>query len=159
MVWYLMLCYPNTSVVIFIIMYYFTSKHHHFSKLLGISCTLNCRHIYWRNAFPLYGHDYDLVLAAIEKMEENLPGFFYAGKSTSAEMHILFVKWRLIIIRPLFIFCCKNITACCCFKYFIGLPAYWLYLPEFSEQKNLHLVVSALLSWCNNNEFFKISVT
>ncbi|THU53367.1 hypothetical protein C4D60_Mb10t13650 [Musa balbisiana] len=37
------------------------------------------KHIYWRNAFPLYGHDYDLVLAAIEKMEENLPGFFYAG--------------------------------------------------------------------------------
>ncbi|CAL9198964.1 unnamed protein product [Musa hybrid cultivar] len=37
------------------------------------------KHIYWRNAFPLYGHDYDLVLEAIEKMEENLPGFFYAG--------------------------------------------------------------------------------
>jgi hypothetical protein len=38
------------------------------------------RHIYWRNAFPLYGRDYSSVLEAIEKMEKNLPGFFYAGK-------------------------------------------------------------------------------
>ncbi|KAJ0973062.1 hypothetical protein J5N97_021021 [Dioscorea zingiberensis] len=37
------------------------------------------KHIYWRNAFPLYGHDYDLVLESISKMEQNLPGFFYAG--------------------------------------------------------------------------------
>ncbi|XP_073007889.1 protoporphyrinogen oxidase, mitochondrial isoform X2 [Typha latifolia] len=37
------------------------------------------KHVYWKNAFPLYGHDYDLVLKAIEKMEKNLPGFFYAG--------------------------------------------------------------------------------
>jgi hypothetical protein len=38
------------------------------------------RHIYWRNAFPLYDRDYNSVLEAIEKMEHNLPGFFYAGK-------------------------------------------------------------------------------
>ncbi|XP_066383196.1 protoporphyrinogen oxidase, mitochondrial-like isoform X1 [Miscanthus floridulus] len=41
----------------------------------------NCRHIYWGNAFPLYGHDYNSVLEAIEKMEKNLPGFFYAGNN------------------------------------------------------------------------------
>lgn len=49
-------------------------------KLLGIEGQPTfIRHIYWRNAFPLYGHDYNLVLEAIEKMEQNLPGFFYAG--------------------------------------------------------------------------------
>ncbi|XP_074564525.1 protoporphyrinogen oxidase 2 [Curcuma longa] len=37
------------------------------------------KHIYWRNAFPLYDLDYDLVIGAIEKMEANLPGLFYAG--------------------------------------------------------------------------------
>ncbi|GLT33119.1 hypothetical protein SLA2020_077320 [Shorea laevis] len=36
-------------------------------------------HFYWSKAFPLYGHNYDLVLEAIDKMEKNLPGFFYAG--------------------------------------------------------------------------------
>lgn len=36
-------------------------------------------HFYWSKAFPLYGHNYDSVLEAIEKMEVNLPGFFYAG--------------------------------------------------------------------------------
>ncbi|KAK9272025.1 hypothetical protein L1049_002394 [Liquidambar formosana] len=36
-------------------------------------------HFYWSKAFPLYGHNYDSVLEAIEKMEKNLPGFFYAG--------------------------------------------------------------------------------
>ncbi|XP_057491094.1 protoporphyrinogen oxidase, mitochondrial isoform X1 [Actinidia eriantha] len=36
-------------------------------------------HFYWSKAFPLYGHNYDAVLQAIEKMEQNLPGFFYAG--------------------------------------------------------------------------------
>ncbi|KAJ4729428.1 Protoporphyrinogen oxidase [Melia azedarach] len=36
-------------------------------------------HFFWSKAFPLYGRDYDSVLAAIEKMEKNLPGFFYAG--------------------------------------------------------------------------------
>ena len=42
------------------------------------------RHIYWGNAFPSYGHDYNSVLEAIEKMEKNLPGFFYAGKPLNA---------------------------------------------------------------------------
>ncbi|XP_028051227.1 protoporphyrinogen oxidase, mitochondrial isoform X2 [Camellia sinensis] len=36
-------------------------------------------HFFWSKAFPLYGHNYDAVLQAIEKMEVNLPGFFYAG--------------------------------------------------------------------------------
>ncbi|KAH9792058.1 protoporphyrinogen oxidase 2 [Citrus sinensis] len=36
-------------------------------------------HFFWSKAFPLYGRDYDSVLEAIEKMETNLPGFFYAG--------------------------------------------------------------------------------
>ncbi|KAF3435205.1 hypothetical protein FNV43_RR22292 [Rhamnella rubrinervis] len=36
-------------------------------------------HFYWKKAFPLYGHNYDSVVEAIEKMEKNLPGFFYAG--------------------------------------------------------------------------------
>ncbi|XP_048494621.1 protoporphyrinogen oxidase 2 isoform X1 [Beta vulgaris subsp. vulgaris] len=36
-------------------------------------------HFYWNNAFPLYGHNYDSVLRAIEKMERDLPGLFYAG--------------------------------------------------------------------------------
>ncbi|XP_008783797.2 protoporphyrinogen oxidase, mitochondrial isoform X3 [Phoenix dactylifera] len=49
-------------------------------KLLGVEGQPTfVKHIYWRNAFPLYGHDYNLVLEAIEKMEQNLPGFFYAG--------------------------------------------------------------------------------
>ncbi|KAJ6302190.1 hypothetical protein OIU77_016306 [Salix suchowensis] len=36
-------------------------------------------HYYWSKAFPLYGKNYGLVLEAIERMEKNLPGFFYAG--------------------------------------------------------------------------------
>ncbi|KAF2316454.1 hypothetical protein GH714_041795 [Hevea brasiliensis] len=36
-------------------------------------------HFYWSKAFPLYGRNYGSVLEAIEKMEKNLPGFFYAG--------------------------------------------------------------------------------
>lgn len=36
-------------------------------------------HYYWSKAFPLYGHNYDSVIEAIEKMEKNLPGLFYAG--------------------------------------------------------------------------------
>ncbi|CAK7328278.1 unnamed protein product [Dovyalis caffra] len=36
-------------------------------------------HYYWSKPFPTYGRNYDLVLEAIEKMEKNLPGFFYAG--------------------------------------------------------------------------------
>ncbi|NP_001413364.1 protoporphyrinogen oxidase 2 [Spinacia oleracea] len=36
-------------------------------------------HFYWSKAFPLYGRNYDSVLRAIEKMERDLPGLFYAG--------------------------------------------------------------------------------
>ncbi|XP_038884133.1 protoporphyrinogen oxidase 2 isoform X2 [Benincasa hispida] len=36
-------------------------------------------HFYWSKAFPLYGRNYDSVVKAIETMEKNLPGFFYAG--------------------------------------------------------------------------------
>lgn len=39
------------------------------------------RHFYWSKAFPLYGHNYDSVLRAIDKMEQDLPGFFYAGNN------------------------------------------------------------------------------
>lgn len=49
-------------------------------KLLGAEGQpTTVKHIYWKDAFPLYGRDYDLVLEAIDKMEQNLPGFFYAG--------------------------------------------------------------------------------
>lgn len=37
-------------------------------------------HFYWRKGFPLYGHNYGSVLEAIDRMEKDLPGFFYAGK-------------------------------------------------------------------------------
>ncbi|TVU15472.1 hypothetical protein EJB05_38994, partial [Eragrostis curvula] len=54
-------------------------------KLLGVEGQPTfVKHIYWRNAFPLYGRDYNSVLEAIEKMEKNLPGFFYAGKPLKA---------------------------------------------------------------------------
>ncbi|GMI86869.1 MATERNAL EFFECT EMBRYO ARREST 61 [Hibiscus trionum] len=36
-------------------------------------------HFYWSKAFPIYGRNYASVLEAIEKMERDLPGFFYAG--------------------------------------------------------------------------------
>ncbi|KAK8302521.1 hypothetical protein V6Z11_D04G091600 [Gossypium hirsutum] len=36
-------------------------------------------HFYWSKAFPLYGRNYASVLEGIEKMERDLPGFFYAG--------------------------------------------------------------------------------
>ncbi|XP_030953633.1 protoporphyrinogen oxidase, mitochondrial isoform X2 [Quercus lobata] len=36
-------------------------------------------HFYWSKAFPLYGRNYGSVLEAIETIEKNLPGFFYAG--------------------------------------------------------------------------------
>ncbi|PUZ47759.1 hypothetical protein GQ55_7G192000 [Panicum hallii var. hallii] len=51
-------------------------------KLLGVEGQPTfVKHIYWRNAFPLYDRDYNSVLEAIEKMEHNLPGFFYAGNN------------------------------------------------------------------------------
>lgn len=46
---------------------------------LMLGTVFNCSHFYWSKAFPLYGHNYDSVLEAIDKMEKNLPGFFYAG--------------------------------------------------------------------------------
>ncbi|PKA57754.1 Protoporphyrinogen oxidase, mitochondrial [Apostasia shenzhenica] len=49
-------------------------------KLLGVEGQpAFVRHVYWKNAFPLYSCDYNFVLEALEKMEKNLPGFFYAG--------------------------------------------------------------------------------
>ncbi|XP_047178396.1 protoporphyrinogen oxidase 2 isoform X1 [Vigna umbellata] len=36
-------------------------------------------HIYWNKGFPLYGRNYGSVLEAIDKMEKDLPGFFFAG--------------------------------------------------------------------------------
>ncbi|XP_058736696.1 protoporphyrinogen oxidase 2-like isoform X2 [Vicia villosa] len=36
-------------------------------------------HFYWSKGFPLYGRNYGSVLEAIDKMEKDLPGFFYAG--------------------------------------------------------------------------------
>ncbi|KAJ7974776.1 Protoporphyrinogen oxidase [Quillaja saponaria] len=49
-------------------------------KLLGAEGEPSfVNHFHWSKAFPLYGHNYGSVLEAIEKMERNLPGFFYAG--------------------------------------------------------------------------------
>uniref|UniRef100_A0A0A9DGT8 Protoporphyrinogen oxidase n=1 Tax=Arundo donax TaxID=35708 RepID=A0A0A9DGT8_ARUDO len=51
-------------------------------KLLGVEGQPTfVKHIYWRNAFPLYGRDYNSVLEAIERIEKDLPGFFYAGNN------------------------------------------------------------------------------
>ncbi|WCJ27491.1 Protoporphyrinogen oxidase 2 [Euphorbia peplus] len=36
-------------------------------------------HFFWSKAFPLYGRNYNSVIEAIDEMERNLPGFFYAG--------------------------------------------------------------------------------
>ncbi|VFQ97530.1 unnamed protein product [Cuscuta campestris] len=36
-------------------------------------------HVFWSKAFPLYDHNYGSVLEAVDRMEKNLPGFFYAG--------------------------------------------------------------------------------
>ncbi|CAN6449120.1 unnamed protein product [Victoria cruziana] len=50
------------------------------NKLLGVEGQpTSIRHVYWKDAFPVYGHDYDRVIEAIQKMEAGLPGFFYAG--------------------------------------------------------------------------------
>lgn len=43
-------------------------------------CSSNCRHVYWANAFPLYNREYDSVLEAIDTLEQELPGFYYAGE-------------------------------------------------------------------------------
>lgn len=36
-------------------------------------------HVFWSKAFPLYDCNYGSVLEAVDRMEKNLPGFFYAG--------------------------------------------------------------------------------
>ncbi|KAG4927240.1 hypothetical protein JHK84_052896 [Glycine max] len=36
-------------------------------------------HFYWSKGFPLYGRNYGSVLQAIDKIEKDLPGFFFAG--------------------------------------------------------------------------------
>ncbi|KAI5651115.1 hypothetical protein M9H77_37120 [Catharanthus roseus] len=38
-------------------------------------------HFYWSKAFPLYGLNYQSVTEAINKLEKDLPGFFYAGNN------------------------------------------------------------------------------
>lgn len=37
------------------------------------------RHVFWSRAFPQYGPGYDGVLNALKKLEDDLPGFYYAG--------------------------------------------------------------------------------
>ncbi|CAD5331651.1 unnamed protein product [Arabidopsis thaliana] len=49
-------------------------------RLLGVEGEpVSVNHYYWRKAFPLYDSSYDSVMEAIDKMENDLPGFFYAG--------------------------------------------------------------------------------
>lgn len=48
-----------------------------------------CSHFYWSKAFPLFGHNYDSVLEAIDKMEKDLPGFFYAGNCKNIKFFFL----------------------------------------------------------------------
>lgn len=40
---------------------------------------LDGSHFYWSKGFPLYGRNYGSVLQAIDKIEKDLPGFFFAG--------------------------------------------------------------------------------
>ena len=37
------------------------------------------RNVCWQKAFPEYGASYGFVLKAIEKVERDLPGLYYAG--------------------------------------------------------------------------------
>lgn len=49
-------------------------------QLLGAEGEPNfVHHCFWNKAFPLYGKNYDSVLSAINKMEQDLPALFYAG--------------------------------------------------------------------------------
>uniref|UniRef100_A0A1J3J5Y6 Protoporphyrinogen oxidase n=1 Tax=Noccaea caerulescens TaxID=107243 RepID=A0A1J3J5Y6_NOCCA len=49
-------------------------------RLLGVEGEPEfVNHFYWSKAFPLYDSSYDSVMEAIDKMEKDLPGFFYAG--------------------------------------------------------------------------------
>ncbi|XP_010524268.1 PREDICTED: protoporphyrinogen oxidase 2, chloroplastic/mitochondrial [Tarenaya hassleriana] len=53
-------------------------------QLLGVDGEPSfVNHFYWSKAFPLYDRNYDLVMEAIDKMEKDLPGFFYAGNHRS----------------------------------------------------------------------------
>eukprot|EP01018_Ginkgo_biloba_P031828 Gb_40272 [translate_table: standard] len=50
------------------------------NKIVGVEGQpLSVKHIYWSEAFPQYSLHYKSVLEAIDKMEECLPGFYYAG--------------------------------------------------------------------------------
>ncbi|OVA15410.1 Amine oxidase [Macleaya cordata] len=50
-------------------------------------------HFYWSKAFPLYGHDYNSVLEAIEKMERSLPGLFYAAIASGCKAADLVISY------------------------------------------------------------------
>lgn len=60
----------------------------------------NCSHFYWSKAFPLLGHNYDSVLEAIDKMEKDLPGFFYAGNCKNINF-FCFLPWAIIFCLQL----------------------------------------------------------
>ncbi|XP_057823982.1 protoporphyrinogen oxidase, mitochondrial isoform X2 [Cryptomeria japonica] len=50
------------------------------NRLLGIEkYPLTVKHVYWSEAFPLYSLNHNLVLDAIDKIEKNLPGLYFAG--------------------------------------------------------------------------------
>lgn len=42
-------------------------------------CVSCGRYVCWQKAFPEYGVSYGSVLKAIEKVERDLPGLYYAG--------------------------------------------------------------------------------
>lgn len=70
-------------------------------------CLSNCRHVYWANAFPLYARDYDSVLEAIGTLEQELPGFYYAGEflmpmTAMSKNYILFQNMRKFMCQYLF---------------------------------------------------------
>lgn len=49
-------------------------------QLVGVSGQpVFFKHIFWSRAFPQYGPGYDGVLNALQKLEGDLPGFYYAG--------------------------------------------------------------------------------
>ncbi|CAN1273325.1 Protoporphyrinogen oxidase 2 [Linum perenne] len=54
------------------------NDHYLYTTFVGGTDSIGS-HFYWGKAFPLYGRNYQSVLEAIDKMERNLPGFFYAG--------------------------------------------------------------------------------
>ncbi|KAH7292538.1 hypothetical protein KP509_29G073400 [Ceratopteris richardii] len=49
-------------------------------QLVGISGPpVFFKHVFWNRGFPQYGQGYGSVFAALHKLEEDLPGFCYAG--------------------------------------------------------------------------------